>query len=42
MLSAEIISALIMLSYWTNLGFNCLFYFIAGALADKESNHLKG
>ena len=41
MLSAEIISALIQLSQWTNPGLNHLFYFIVGALAGKESSHLK-
>jgi hypothetical protein len=42
MLSAEIISALIKLSQWTNPGLNCLFYFIVGALEGKESSHLQG
>ena len=37
MLSAEIISAFILLSQWTNPGLKSfiLFYFIVGALADK-------
>ena len=42
MLSAEIVSALIKLSSWTNPGLNRLFYFIARALAGKENSHSKG
>ena len=42
MLSAEIISALIKKSLWIKPGLNRLYYFIMGALEDKESSHLMG
>ena len=42
MLSAEIISAVIKLSWWIKPGLNRLFNFIVGTLDGKESNHLKG
>jgi hypothetical protein len=42
MLSAEIISALIKLSWWIKPGLNRLYYFIVGAFDGKESSDLTG
>ena len=41
MQSAEIISALIELSLWTNPGLKSFILFIVGVLAGKGSNHLR-
>ena len=41
MLSAEIISALIMLSQWIKPRLNRLFDFIVEVLEGEDSNHLK-